>query len=238
MKVFQVIGYKKTGKTSLILDLLNHLSEDNKIAIMKNTHNIDVTDKNTDSELFYAGGAKEVALQTPKDTYITMPNKNLLDIIRKYKEKNYDYFIIEGLKNTILPRIICNKEKEKLEDKYYNNIIAICDYKKDNDEFDFENVDNFDEILSKINNLPDFPAGYDCNKCGKTCMEFYIDRFKGKNIKCEMEIESELEIKINNKTLPLASFIENLVKDTIVGLLKNLKGYESGNIEIKINNKE
>ncbi|TYB31374.1 MAG: hypothetical protein FXF47_04330 [Candidatus Mcinerneyibacterium aminivorans] len=239
MKVFQVIGYKKTGKTHLIKNILSSLAVNNKIVVLKNTHNKNIQNKKTDSEILYNKAAEEVILQTPEDSYIKRPNKPLIKLLKEYKENNYDYFIIEGLKNINLPRIICNAENKQLEKNFYRNVVAVCNLIKNNKKtFTFDKKDNFNEVLNNIKKLPDFPVGLNCKKCGKSCINYYNDKFNNKNIKCVMQNSNNLEIKINNKKLPLAPFVENLVKNTIIGLIKNLKGYESGKIEIEINNKE
>ncbi len=239
MKVFQIIGYKNTGKTTLLTKILNNLSNDNnKIAVMKNTHNTDVQDKNSDSEIIYRNNASEVLLQTPEDIYTKKPHVKFINILRKYKKKNYDYFIIEGLKEKKLPRIVCNTEKNRMEKVYLINLISKCDFNPDTDNFNFDNYSSLTEVIKIIKNLPDFPAGLNCMKCNKTCIELYSDKYKGKKAECVVEKKGNVEIIINDKNIPLQPFVKNLVKNTVMGLLKNLKGYEKGKIEINIDNRK
>lgn len=48
--------------------------------------------------------------------------------------------------------------------------------------------------------------------------------------------EQELTLRFNGEEVPMAPFVENLVKGTVLGLVQALKGYEEGadiTIEIK-----
>jgi len=48
------------------------------------------------------------------------------------------------------------------------------------------------------------------------------------------EEEMKIKLKINGKKIPLVPFIHNAMRDSIIGLVKNLKGFEKGKIEIEI----
>lgn len=46
----------------------------------------------------------------------------------------------------------------------------------------------------------------------------------------------KLKLRINDKKIPLVPFIHNAIRDSILGILKNLKGFEKGKIIIEIDN--
>jgi len=48
--------------------------------------------------------------------------------------------------------------------------------------------------------------------------------------------EKDIIIKFNGEEIPLAPFVENIVKGSVIGMMQALKGYEEGadiTIEIK-----
>ncbi len=47
---------------------------------------------------------------------------------------------------------------------------------------------------------------------------------------------SDITVKVNGKRLELNPFARSIVESTIKGLLSSLRGYEEGEIEIKIKN--
>lgn len=52
----------------------------------------------------------------------------------------------------------------------------------------------------------------------------------------EKKFEKEVFISINGKDIPVIPFVHNAFRDMIVGFVKNLKGYEKGEIKITIKN--
>jgi len=50
------------------------------------------------------------------------------------------------------------------------------------------------------------------------------------------EKKEDVIIKINGDKIKLIPFIKKIAKSTIIGFVKNLKGYKNGKIEIEIKN--
>ncbi|GAI64873.1 unnamed protein product, partial [marine sediment metagenome] len=114
MRVIGIIGYKKSGKTTLTLKLSDELTERGyKVAVVKHV-NGDLDLANSDT-LKYKENITQVAAITPKESVIFLKNKNNLEEIVKYFEA--DIILIEGFKREkTFPKIVClREESEKAE---------------------------------------------------------------------------------------------------------------------------
>jgi len=238
LKVLQVAGYKKSGKTSFIKKLIKKLLDDQKrVAVLKNTHLKRVENKETDSQKLFDAGAEKVIITGDRQQNLLESKKSFINTIRDNRTK-FDYFIIEGYKEYKLPRIVCLKNPDEFDAELNKDVIGLtgtmkkCDL---NNYFPLETA--LDNYYEAIKGLPDFPAGLNCEKCGMSCIELYSENWKGNNFKCVVEEKKEdVIIKINGDKIKLIPFIKKIAKSTIIGFVKNLKGYKNGKIEIEIKN--
>jgi len=46
--------------------------------------------------------------------------------------------------------------------------------------------------------------------------------------------KAKAQVYINGREIPLVPFVNNIIADTVKGLVSNLKGYEEGEILIKV----
>ena len=151
-------GPSNSGKTTLIIKVSEALiKEGKKVAIIKN----DPKDKarfdtqGKDSYKFSQTGAEVVVTSPNKTTYLSKRHKELDDIIRIFDD--FDYLLVEGLKNLPLPRISIFRNKID-EDYYpYMNALAIdesINTKVENIPKNVEILDlnNTNQIISWIKN--------------------------------------------------------------------------------------
>jgi len=114
MRVIGIIGYKKSGKTTLTLKLSDELTKRGyKVAVVKHV-NQDLDLANSDTSK-YKECLTQVAAITPKESVIFLKNKKNLEEIIKYFEA--DIALIEGFKKEkTFPKIVClREESEKAE---------------------------------------------------------------------------------------------------------------------------
>lgn len=111
--IISFVGYSNSGKTTLIRKLLERLSHQYKIGIIKHHGHI-ADNKSTgnikDTDLFIRAGAKVVKLLvgnlTPENT------------IDEFMDLNLDLVIIEGFKNLSYPKFYI--KRENIKEIYYN----------------------------------------------------------------------------------------------------------------------
>ncbi|MCG8569494.1 MAG: molybdopterin-guanine dinucleotide biosynthesis protein B [Spirochaetes bacterium] len=204
MKVVQIVGYKNSGKTTLILKILQLLGEKGlKCAVIKSSHSL-IKHSQTDSGLFFQQGADPVLLHTPNALMIQTQKKDLLCLFRQYHEQ-VDFMLLEGFKSVKLPRIVC------LSDEDDNELLenAFCTVKKKKTDYVFQKqsspIGDFNTLVQHLCQMPEFPAAINCKKCGYSCFEYYTTQ---PDTECIVKESSRFQLKINNVTIPLMPFIE------------------------------
>lgn len=236
MKAVGVIGYKGSGKTSLAFGLSRELKKrEYRIAVIKHVHGqIDLPQTNTARLGEYT---EEVAAISQKESAIFFKGeKNLEDIIGHLEA---DFILVEGLKDErSYPKIVCLREKDEAKDLFdgLQILVAMVSPKKLNlglPVFGIEEVEKIADIVEKkAFKLPNL----NCGACGyQTCYELAKEIVK--NGKAEEDcppLHPSTQVRLGGKILPMNSFVDRIVKNTIKAILSSLKGFRRGRIEINI----
>jgi molybdopterin-guanine dinucleotide biosynthesis protein B len=231
LKLVGLVGFKASGKTTLAVKLAQELTNrGNKVAVVKHApEGIDILDKDTDK---HKKAAQTVAAISENESALFFPGKHSLENMLKYLQS--DYVIVEGFKQEkTFPKILCLKEKS--------------DMKKLSDRLEIAAVGNFSglniPVINDINKLCDLIEqkafklpDLDCGECGySTCFELAKEIVEGKKTISDCKaLLPDIKIKIDQTLLPLNPFAQEIIRNTIKGMLSSLKGYTAGNIKIEI----
>jgi len=242
MRVIGIIGYKKSGKTTLTLKLSDELTERGyKVAVVKHV-NEDLDLANSDTSK-YKERLTQIAAITPKESVIFLKNKKNLEEIIKYFEA--DIILIEGFKREkTFPKIVCLREQSEKAELFDGLQLCtagfvskgvdpkLCDFNILNDE-DIKKIAGI--AINKSFKLPNL----NCGECGyKDCYGLAQEIVKGNKTSGDCpSLEPSTLVKVNGNIIPMNPFIAKIVRNTIIGLLSPLKGFIKGNIEIKIKQK-
>jgi molybdopterin-guanine dinucleotide biosynthesis protein B len=232
LKAISIIGFKKSGKTTLLTSLAKELkSRGLKVAAAKFSHH--GLDKNdTDTQKMAEMGIPVIGL-TQNEAAIFWPEKKyLLDLLPLVSAH---VLLVEGGKSlTWLPRILVLKSKHEASDM--DNGLALASW----GEIEVPGLPGItsvstlaDLVLSKGFAL----AGIDCGSCNRPdCLHLAREIVQGKASpeECVARSSSKISISINNQTLALNPFVENIFMKSILGMLSELKGYAPGKIKIEM----
>jgi molybdopterin-guanine dinucleotide biosynthesis protein B len=181
--VFGVYGNSNTGKTTLIVQLVSHLTKEGyMVATIKQTKKaISMDTKNKDTWRHHDAGAKLVVFSSLCETdFLLNKAMDTSEIIRRISEFGcYDLILVEGADDPSIPKIQIGAGKKR------ENTIASYE-------------DNFNEIL--------------------------------KIIKRELKMRPSLQrlrLTVNGKNIPLTEFPEQIITNTIVGMLGSLKDVQN-----------
>ena len=250
MKVIQVVGYHKTGKTTVVKELVKRLKMGNFIvATIKHIHNKDFElDKvNNNSYVHKKAGVDLVVISAKNETDFLYPRKmDLLEIVNKISA---DWLIVEGFNNFPLPKIICGKNEKDIDDFIDKRTLFVSGEISEKKE-SYQNLpvlnsmipDQADQItklvLEKVFPMLPYVDDKCCNLCGLTCTKMIDAIVQGKKKYEDCLIrQSKVELKIGSHKIQIVPFVQQILQNNVMALVSELNGWEKGKtIEIKINN--
>lgn len=116
MRILQVVGYKKSGKTTLINDMIQICkSYELSVTTVKNhghgNHEINLSHKEADSLSFMKNGANEsIVLGNNMIERLTKHTKSLSEIINEDLSIEPDLLLIEGFKEDKYAKIVLSSQ--------------------------------------------------------------------------------------------------------------------------------
>jgi len=238
MKAVGIIGYKKSGKTTLLVNLARELTErDHTVSSVKHV-SCDLDLPETDTSM-HRKFAHQVAAISPTESAIFFwESMNLEEMLNYLKA---DFILIEGFKREkTFPKIVCLREGDDPETLLDGLEICVVGDSPDGQTDINVPVLDAEKDIGKMADLVEEKAfklpGLNCEACGyKTCYELAQQIVKGnKTISGCRSLNADVQIKIDGRIMPAKPFISDMVGKTITGMLSSLKGYRKGSIEIKI----
>ena len=242
MKAIAIVGFKKSGKTTLALKIAKALINKNyRVAVLKHSskaveHELSDTDK-------FLKEIGRVALLTPESTEIMFQAQwDLKDVVPLLSA---DFLVIEGFKSLkYFPKVYCLKDKKEKEllDDGLGIFSAGLDASLQEEGF-VDYLINEEKDLSVMVELIEqkgfFLPNKNCGKCGyENCYELAraIVRDEESPKKC-IYAQDYIDIKVNGKTIFLNPFMSQLYQSLIYSILaplKDIDSLEQAVIEIKV----
>lgn len=231
MKAIGIIGYKKSGKTTLVVSLAKALQKKGyRIAMIKHTSE-PLDHGHSDSGRFMEISS-QVAVISPENTSIILRENNLKKI---YSFFSVDFILIEGFKKAKnYPKIVCLRNKEE-ENELSDGLIlfkASMDHSlKENRVVDYSitNHQDIEEMANQIETRGFLLPDVNCGDCGyQNCYGLAQAIVKGlASDKDCIYSQKDIKITVNKKEVFLNSFLSKLYKDIIYGMLSPLKDVKS-----------
>ena len=236
MKAVGIIGYKDSGKTTLICALARELTgRGYEVALIKHSsHHLDLPGKDT-TALGEAVG--QVGFISPQESAVFWKKSLSLENIIPYLEA--DIVLVEGFKaERTFPKIVCLRGEPDDRDLFDGLVICavgpasrmaeITAPHLDRDEVD-RIADLVEQRAFKLPNL-------DCGGCGhERCYDLAREIVAGSgSVEDCISLQPTTEVKVDGRLLPMKPFISGIVGSTILGLLSSLKGFKKGKMEISI----
>ncbi|MDD5473904.1 MAG: molybdopterin synthase [Candidatus Methanoperedens sp.] len=105
MKIISVVGYKKTGKTTLVETLVKALKKHGSVGTAKHLHEHKINMPDTDTWKHANAGADVVVAVTPDELVKFSRDNNLTSALDELANAGMDFAVVEGFKDSKLPKI-------------------------------------------------------------------------------------------------------------------------------------
>ena len=249
MKAISVAGYHHTGKTTLVTNIIKELKKRGyKVQSIKDIHYEEFTMEKKDSNSWKHWEASQdtVIARGLNETYKIWHRK--LTLPEMLLELKADYIIVEGMTSAALPRIICAKDDEQLDELVNHTVFAVSGIYADN-HTKYKNLDVYksEQDIVKLCDLIEektfdaLPQAEPecCMHCGFTCFDMVGKILAGerKRSDCITDRQERVTLSVNGKDIKIVPFVQNILADSIEAIVRNLKSSDYGDIEIKIKQK-
>ncbi|MCL7415234.1 MAG: molybdopterin synthase [ANME-2 cluster archaeon] len=105
MKIISVAGHKKSGKTSLVERLVRELEKRGRTGTIKHLPDHEFNPQGTDTRRHMEAGASVVVGVTPSGIATFTPRATLENALDELANSGIDYAVVEGFKDSRLPKI-------------------------------------------------------------------------------------------------------------------------------------
>lgn len=229
MRAVSVIGFKDSGKTGAAVALAAKLKElGHRVATVKfSGSGFDKAD--TDTDRLLAASHVTAGISDEQSAVFWPERKFLHDLLPLF---DADILVVEGGKDLgWLPRILVLREPADAEP--LDGGLALGTF----GELGSEGLPGFadagaaaEAVLSQGFALP----GLDCGACGRVdCRGLALDIVAGKAEPEEcIASNSDMTITVNGAQVALNPFVRDIIAGSLKGMLKSLKGYAPGRVEI------
>lgn len=237
MKVFGVVGYTKSGKTTTIEKIINELRSRNySVGSIKDIHfeEFTIDTEGTNTHRHKMAGSQLVTARGLNETDLLFQEK--LDIYQISKFYDYDYLVVEGYSEANIPRIVTAKNTDDLEEKIDYSTFAISGVISNTiDEYRgikaINALEDIDKLIDLIEDttfelLPDFDKKC-CGTCGYSCRELCSLIVKGEKKREDCVIsDNNVSLKIDGHEIRMVPFVTKLVKNSVLAVVSELDGYK------------
>lgn len=234
MKAVGIVGFKKSGKTALIMRLSQELSiRGYKVAAIKHTPS-HICFPETDSSRFKEHALFVAAIGSQETELIIKGEKRIEDILA-YCDS--DIVLIEGFKREkTFPKIVCVKDEADKNELFDGLQLFTASFDTGSADFTITNDDHIKEMATIIMERAFKLPGLNCADCGyQNCYELAKEIVKGKNtVDACVSLHPPISIKLNGSDLALNAFTAHLFKTTVLAMVSALKGVRKGPVEIEI----
>jgi molybdopterin-guanine dinucleotide biosynthesis adapter protein len=232
------------GKTTTIENIITELRKRRySVGSIKEIHfeqfAIDQAGSNTDRHK--RAGSQLVSARGYFETDILFDRQLSVDEILRFYD--HDYVVMEGVTDTVGPKIITAHSTQEVDERLDGTVFAIsgrlADSLSDYKGFPvISAVTHREKLVDLIEEkvferLPEFPQEC-CSACGYSCRELSERILAGTSKRDDCVISNgSITLLIDDLDIPMVPFVQRLLYNSVQGVVKELSGYKK-NAEITI----
>ena len=232
MRAIAVVGYKKTGKTTLAMELAEAIKALGfSVTLAKHSHHGFDEKEDTDTARFRTR-ADLVMGFSPGGGFVSWPGDRPLSTVLPLIHT--DFLVLEGGKSLgLMPRIIIADDEATASDLDPDLALAVYGNAALGELMATRDVAGLARIVTRAGFLL---PGLDCGACGReNCRALAAEIVAGDAalVDCKA-MAGALRISVGGQPLALNPFVERILKSGIQGLLSELKGFGPGAVDIHL----
>lgn len=247
MKVIAINGVTHSGKTTLCQTIIGGLRKRGyTVGSVKEIHfeqfRIDPM-PNSNTLKHRKAGAQRVTARGVHETDILY--QEMLPIDEILQHYDHDFVILEGVSDCNVPRILTALSEKEVEEAMDDRAVlvsgvlantageTVCGLPVINALEEPDRLVNF-VIDYAFEPMPHFDPKC-CTACGHSCRELtgLICQGKAKREDCVLS-KQKVELLLNGKPVPMVPFVQNVMKNTVMAVAKELDGVSGGGeIEVR-----
>jgi len=232
MRAIAVVGYKKSGKTTLALELAETLKKQgHSVTLVKHSHHGFDEKSETDTARFRER-ADMVMGFSPGGSFVSWHGERALAEMIPFATT--DFLILEGGKTLgLMPRIIIADDEATAKDLDPELALAAYGDHAVDELMATRDVAGLARIVAKEGFLL---PGLNCGGCGReNCRGLAVDVVAGEATVADCKaLNNSLRITVNGQPLPANPFVERMLRSGLLGMLSELKGFTPGPVDIHI----
>ena len=234
MRAVGIVGYKKSGKTTLILRLSQELSAMGySVGVLKHVSStIDFPDNDTSK--FKVHAAFVAAISSRESEILLQGRKRIEDILTYF---NCEIVLVEGFKKEkTFPKIVCIRDKDEEKELFDGLQLFTASLEPTLSDYHILDDDHIKKMASIVSERSFKLPNLNCGHCGyESCYELAMEIVKGrKSIGDCVSLNPSISITVDGAEFPLNPFMSNLFKNTFLAMVSSLKGFKKGTIKIEI----
>lgn len=232
MRAIAVVGFKKSGKTTLAMELTEALKKQGfSVTMVKHSHHGFDEKADTDTARFRTR-ADMVMGFSPGGSFVSWPlERPLAELLPLVST---DFLVMEGGKTMgLMPRIIIAADEATARELDPELALAAYGDHALDELMATRDVAGLARIAAKAGFLL---PGLDCGACGReNCRGLAVDIVAGTATAADCKaMNNSIRITVGGQPLPLNPFVERILRSGILGMLSELKGYIPGKVDIHI----
>jgi len=243
MRVFSVFGVSKSGKTTTIEHLIRELRRRGyAVGSVKDIHaeGFALDTPGTNTHRHKRAGADPVTARGLHETDIMFDRRlDIGEILRFYG--GCDFVVLEGVSEAGIPAVLTAHDGGDLAERLtpyvfavsgrgaagigeYNGIPAISAVDAA--------ADLADLVERKVYRRQPMNIKDCCGLCGFDCETLGRRMLAGESPPDACLLEKRVALTVNGREIEMVGFVQKLLKNAVLGVAKELRGYEKGQIRV------